>query len=89
MALPPAVGAVEEPPPFVEGSETLVVIPDTEGYNRRFPGTFSAMMEWVVRQREARRIRQGVGKVFDVFATHWVFILTLTRVSAASAGIDS
>lgn len=49
-----------EPPgelPFVEGSETLVVFPDTEGYAGRHPEVMTAMTRWTAEQVEQRRIR--------------------------------
>ena len=51
-----AAAAEHEPPPFVEGSTTLVVLPDTEGYAGRRPHIFNAMMKWVTDNREARHI---------------------------------
>ena len=42
--------------PFVKGSTTLVVIPDTEGYAAKRPHIFNAMMKWVADNREARNI---------------------------------
>ncbi len=48
----------EETPalPFVKGSTTLVVLPDTEGYPRKRPHIFNAMMKWVADNREPRNI---------------------------------
>jgi len=51
-----AAAAEHEPPPFVEGSTTLVVLPDTEGYAGRRPHIFHAMMQWVADNRQARNI---------------------------------
>ncbi|MGF1581951.1 MAG: LamG-like jellyroll fold domain-containing protein [Gemmataceae bacterium] len=45
-----------KPPPFTPGSETIVVIPDTEGYTSRRPQQFIDMMKWVAAQQKARNI---------------------------------
>jgi predicted phosphodiesterase len=47
-------GAAE--PPFVEGSQTLVVLPDTEGYAGRRPQIFFDMMKWVANQQKVRNV---------------------------------
>ncbi|MDP6353665.1 MAG: metallophosphoesterase [Planctomycetota bacterium] len=50
---------VEPPPkplPYHAGSTTLVVLPDTEGYCRRRPHIFNAMMEWVAENKDRRNI---------------------------------
>ncbi len=49
--------AEAKPPPFVEGSETIVVLPDTEGYAGKRPQVLSAMLQWVADERERRSIR--------------------------------
>lgn len=54
-----------EEPPWVAGSETLVVFPDTEGYARKRPQVFDAMCQWVADQQEARKVR-GLLHVGDV-----------------------
>lgn len=49
-----------EPPaplPFVEGSWTIAVLPDTQVYAMRYPGHFEAQTRWIVENREARDIR--------------------------------
>ena len=51
--------------PFVKGSQTLVVLPDTEGYPRKRPATFRAMLQWVADQRESRSV-VGLLHVGDV-----------------------
>jgi len=55
----PQPDATANPPPlpFVAGSETLVVLPDTEGYAGRRPQIFNAMLQWVADERERRAIR--------------------------------
>jgi len=65
IAGPAAAAAEADEPPFVEGSTTLVVLPDTEGYAGRRPNIFNAMMQWVADNREARNIA-GVLHVGDV-----------------------
>ena len=50
---------VEAPPkplPYHNGSTTMVVIPDTEGYCRKRPHIFNAMMQWVVDNKDKRNI---------------------------------
>lgn len=51
----PAVG--DTVPAFHKGSETLVVVPDTEGYARKRPQVLDAMMKWVAEQKTARSIK--------------------------------
>lgn len=45
-----------EPPPFVEGSTTLVVLPDTEVYANKRPDLFKAQIEWIREKRSALRL---------------------------------
>lgn len=61
------VVAVEKPDnlPFQQGSETLVVIPDTEGYCRKRPEVLEQMLNWVVAEKASRNIR-GLLHVGDV-----------------------
>jgi len=50
---------VEAPPkplPYHNGSTTVVVIPDTEGYCRKRPHIFNAMMQWVAENKDKRNI---------------------------------
>jgi len=59
---------VKPPPktlPYHKGAATLVVIPDTEGYCRRRPQIFNAMMQWVADNRDTRNIA-GVLHVGDI-----------------------
>ena len=46
----------EPPKPFVEGSWTLVVLPDTQVYAMSYPTLFEAQAEWIVENRQARNI---------------------------------
>lgn len=46
-----------EPLPFVEGSWTLAVLPDTQVYTMRYPKHFHAQTEWIARNAKARDIR--------------------------------
>lgn len=60
--------------PFVEGSETLVVFPDTEGYAGRRPEVMNAMTRWTAEQIDKRKIRAvlHVGDVTnDNMAHEW------------------
>jgi len=54
-----------QPPLPAEGGFTFVVLPDTQNYSERFPATFTAQTEWIVAQREARRIA-GVFHLGDI-----------------------
>ncbi|MFM7042998.1 MAG: metallophosphoesterase, partial [Planctomycetaceae bacterium] len=45
-----------EPPLPAEGAFTFAVLPDTQNYAEHFPATFTAQTEWLVAQRERRRI---------------------------------
>lgn len=54
-----------EPPLPVAGGFTFVILPDTQIYAERFPATFTAQTEWIVAQREARRIA-GVFHLGDI-----------------------
>jgi 3',5'-cyclic AMP phosphodiesterase CpdA len=54
-ALPAA--ADPEPWPFVPGSWTLVLLPDTQFYAQDHPDIFTAQTRWIVENRDARRIR--------------------------------
>lgn len=58
-------GQEKTSPPFRPGSTTLVVLPDTEGYPAKRPGTFHTMMKWVADQRDDRNIA-GILHVGDV-----------------------
>jgi hypothetical protein len=44
------------PLPWVEGSTTLVVLPDTQVYAARYPELFEAQADWIVANRESRNI---------------------------------
>jgi hypothetical protein len=46
----------EDPLPFVEGSFTLVALPDTQGYSEDFPASFDAQTEWIVANAKSRNI---------------------------------
>ena len=49
--------AVEKPPlPFVPGSWTLVVLPDTQNYSWKYPGLFHLQTQWVVDNKEKYNI---------------------------------
>jgi 3',5'-cyclic AMP phosphodiesterase CpdA len=52
-------GAAADPAPlpFVEGSWTLVLLPDTQLYAQDHPEIFTAQTRWIVDNREARNIR--------------------------------
>lgn len=47
----------EKPPlPFVPGSWTLVVLPDTQNYSTHYPGMFNLQTQWVVDNRNKYNI---------------------------------
>lgn len=45
-----------EPLPFVEGSATIVVMPDTQLYAQSYPAIFNAQAQWVLDNLAARNI---------------------------------
>ena len=49
-----------KPLPYHPGSSTLVVLPDTEGYCRKRPHIFFAMMNWVLQNKEERNIKYAL-----------------------------
>lgn len=48
-----------------EGSFTFAVLPDTQNYSEKYPETYVAQTEWIVAQRESRRIA-GVFHLGDI-----------------------
>lgn len=53
----PAASAVEQPPlPFVPGSWTLVILPDTQNYSTYYPGMLHLQTQWVVDNKEKYNI---------------------------------
>jgi len=46
----------EDPLPFVAGSFTVAVLPDTQGYAEDSPETFDAQTAWIVENKDARNI---------------------------------
>ena len=54
-----------EPPLPEDGAFTFVVLPDTQNYSQHFPELFTAQTEWIVSQRESRRIA-GVFHLGDI-----------------------
>ncbi len=56
----PALSVTAAPAPpdeFIDGTWTMVVLPDTQVYSLRNPGLFTLQTHWVAQQREARDIR--------------------------------
>ena len=52
-----SAGAAEAPPlPWVEGSTTLVVLPDTQYYAEKYPHLFEAQTRWIAENRQRRTI---------------------------------
>src|SRR5688572_10722386 len=47
-------------PPFTPGAWTLVVLPDTQYYSRKFPGLFTAQTGWIVANRERLNVEYVV-----------------------------
>lgn len=56
IALFAIAAETDKPLPYVEGSTTIVVLPDTEGYANKRPQVLNAMVQWVAENREARNI---------------------------------
>lgn len=54
-----------EPPLPEEGAFTFAVLPDTQNYCEKYPETYVAQTEWIVAQRDARRIA-GVFHLGDI-----------------------
>lgn len=54
-----------EPPLPGDGAFTFVVLPDTQNYSQHFPDLFTAQTEWIVAQRNSRRIA-GVFHLGDI-----------------------
>ncbi|MDD5704802.1 MAG: metallophosphoesterase [Kiritimatiellae bacterium] len=46
-----------EPPDFVPGSWTLVLLPDTQNYSEQYPGMFAAQTSWIVQNKDRYDIR--------------------------------
>ena len=48
----------DDPPPlpFVQGSWTLVLLPDTQRYSRDYPETFCDQTQWIVDNKKRRKI---------------------------------
>jgi len=51
-----ARGEEAQPLPFVKGSATLVVLPDTEVYTNKKPSLLKAQMQWIHENRVSRNI---------------------------------
>lgn len=52
-----AVAVTNPPPlPFIEGSWTFVLLPDTQRYSQDFPETFCNQTRWIVENRAVRNI---------------------------------
>lgn len=43
--------------PFVPGSWTLAILPDTQVYSLRYPGLFLAQTAWLINNRDAQQIK--------------------------------
>lgn len=52
----PAVADDPGPLPWVEGSWTLVVLPDTQRYSKDYPANFCNQTQWIVDHRDSRKI---------------------------------
>ena len=46
----------ETVPPFVPGSQTLVVLPDTQMYSLNYPGMFNLQTQWIVDNKDSLNI---------------------------------
>ena len=47
---------VEGEPPFVEGSTTFAVLPDTQNYSERHPSTYEMQTQWIAEAKDRRNI---------------------------------
>ena len=56
MAGTPVRANDPSPLPFVEGSWTIVLLPDTQRYSQNFPDTFRNQTRWIRENKERRRI---------------------------------
>lgn len=56
FAVSPVCGSDPAPLPFIPGSWTIVLLPDTQRYSQDFPETFLSQAQWIVCQKDARRI---------------------------------
>jgi hypothetical protein len=61
-SLSPQLHAEDKPTPppalpFVEGSWTLVLLPDTQNYSDDYPGLFVAQTNWIVENRKKHNIK--------------------------------
>lgn len=45
-----------EPPALTPGSFTVAVLPDTQNYSERYPATYLAQTEWILRNQKDRNI---------------------------------
>jgi hypothetical protein len=66
----------ESPPPpalpFVEGSWTLALLPDTQFYSAKYPGVFDVQTIWLARNKEKHDIRYvlSLGDITDNGSEH-------------------
>ena len=58
LLLSVAPGRADAPaaPPWIDGSTTVAVLPDTEVYSQKRPEFFAAQTRWIAEHRDARRI---------------------------------
>lgn len=56
IAISGAAYADAEPPPFVPGSWTLAVLPDTQNYAKDFPDVLTSQTRWIVEHRIDRNV---------------------------------
>lgn len=55
-SIAPAAGADPEPLPFIDGSWTLVLLPDTQIYAMKHPDIFASQTRWIAENYEKRNI---------------------------------
>jgi hypothetical protein len=53
----PAAPKAAQPMPFVPGSWTIVLLPDTQHYSETYPGLFSMQTNWIVKNKDKLNIR--------------------------------
>ena len=52
----PAPSSDNQPLPFVPGSWTLAVLPDTQKYAEKYPGLFNLQTQWIIENKQKHNI---------------------------------
>ncbi len=75
----------KKPLPFVPGSWTIVILPDTQDYAEKYPGLFDLQTQWIVDNKDNYNIKQ-VLHLGDI--TNRATDLEWSRASNAMARLD-